>query len=77
MVCVTEIAEQNFFALSHIQIHKYKVTDASAHDKQMKDFMGTEVLMPVIENRQLQRIDHTADGVDDTASQKPEESTVR
>lgn len=55
------------FALCHIQIHKYEVADAAAHNKQMKDLMGTEVLMPVIENRQLQRIDHTADGVDDTA----------
>lgn len=65
------------FALCHIQIHKYEVTNASAHDKQVKDFMGTEVLVPVIENWQLQCIDNTADGVDDTACQEPEESTVR
>ena len=64
------------FALCHIQIHKYEVADASSHDKQMKNFMGTEVPVLVIENRQLQCIDNTADGVDDTACQEPEESAV-
>ena len=43
----------------------------------MENFMGTEKGVLSIKNGELQGIDYTADGVDDTASQKPEESTMR
>lgn len=31
--------------LRHIQIHKYKMTEASCHAEQVKHFMGAEPLM--------------------------------
>ena len=34
------------------------------HHKDMKYFVGAEILMLRIEDRKLQRIDHTADGID-------------
>lgn len=40
-------------ALSDIKVHKYEMTDASAHDKQVKNFMGAEEFMLSIENRKL------------------------
>ena len=40
----------------------------------MKYFVGTEILMLRIEDRKLQRIDHTADGIDDTAGKEPSEA---
>ena len=36
--------------------------------------MASEVLMSAVEQRQLQRIDHAADGVDDPACKQPSES---
>ncbi len=55
----------------YILVHTYKVTDASAHDKQMKDFMGAEVFVQLIEYRKLQRVDHTADCVEDASCEQP------
>lgn len=43
------------------------MADTAAHHKQMENFMGSEVLMLIIEDLQLQRIDDTADGIDDPA----------
>ena len=40
------------------------MTYAAAHHKQMEDFVGAEILMPGIENRQLQRIDNAARRID-------------
>lgn len=37
----------------------------------MKYFVGTEILMLRIEDRKLQSIDHTADGIDDAAGEQP------
>ena len=47
-------------------MHYYKVTDASAHYEQMKDFMASEILMLAVENRELQCVDDTANSIDDT-----------
>ena len=53
------------------------MTDASAHDEEMEDLVGAEIFMLRIEDRKLQRIDHTADGIDDAAGQKPAEPCAR
>jgi len=47
---------------------------ASTHDEEMENFMTAEILMPAVEDRKLQRIDHTSDRIDDAARQKPSES---
>ena len=70
------ISEINF-PLDHVSIHKDKVADASAHDKQVEDLMTAEVCMPAVENRQLQRIDHAADRVDHAARQEPKKRFSR
>ena len=59
------------------EIHHHKVAYTSQHNKDMEHLMGTEILMFRIENRKFQRIDHSADGVDDAASQKPSETCPR
>lgn len=53
------------------------MTKASAHDKQMKNFMRAKIFMLCIEKGKLQCIDDAANGVDDTADHKPEESSRR
>lgn len=49
------------------EIHYNKMAHTSQHHKDMKYFVGAEILMLRIEDRKLQRIDHTADGIDDAA----------
>lgn len=51
--------------------HGNKVTQTSAHDEEVEDLMGTEVGVPVIEEREFQCVDHTADGVDDASCKQP------
>ena len=55
--------------LSKITEHKNVVTKASAHNKQMEDFMGTKVRMSGIKDRQLQSINDTTNGVDNASGQ--------
>lgn len=43
------------------------MADTTAHNKQVEYFMGAEVGMPGVENWELQRIDDTAYGIDDSA----------
>ena len=56
------------------EIHYNKMAHTSQHHKNMKYFVGTEILMLRIEDRKLQSIDHTADGIDDTAGKEPSEA---
>lgn len=58
-------------SLRNIQIHKNEMTDTAAHDEQMKDLMGTEVTVPAVKNRELQRIDDTARRINDAACKQP------
>ena len=44
--------------------HDNKMTKASAHDKQMKNFMRAKIFMLCIEKGKLQCIDDAANGVD-------------
>ena len=70
------ISEINF-PLDHVSIHKDKVADASAHDKQMEHFVGAEGFMLRVEDRKLQCIDHSADGINDTSCQQPQKCWCR
>lgn len=51
----------------HIKIHKNIMAKAAGHDKEMKNLVGTEVLMAGIEDGKLQGIDDAAHCVDDAA----------
>ena len=46
---------------------------ASAHHKEVEDLMASEVLVTVVEDRELQRVDHAADGVDVAPGKEPSE----
>ncbi len=48
-------------------VHHDIVAEAPAHDEQVEDLVGTKMFMPGVEQRQLQGVDHTAQGVDDPA----------
>lgn len=56
------------------EIHYNKMAHTSQHHKDMKYFVGAEIFMLRIEDRKLQRIDHTADGIDDAAGKEPSEA---
>ena len=49
------------------------MADASAHYKQMENFMRSEIFMFVVKNRKLQRINDTAYCIYQPSCQKPEE----
>ena len=53
------------------EIHYNKMAHTSQHHKDMKYFVGAEILMLRIEDRKFQGIDHTADGIDDAAGEQP------
>ena len=65
------------YSLNHIKIHKNKVADTSGHNEQMKYFMGTEILVFSVENRELQSVDNTADSIDDTSCKEPQKRSMR
>lgn len=51
------------------------MADAAAHHEEMKDLVTSETFGQTIKDRQLQTVKDAADGVDDTAGQKPAESS--
>lgn len=51
------------------------MAEASNHDENVEDFVAAEVFVFVVENRELQGIDDSADGVDDSACEEPAESS--
>ncbi len=53
------------------------MADAASHNKEMEDLMGAEVFMPVIEDRELQGIDNSSDGINNSTGQKPHKSRRR
>ena len=59
---------------SHISVHHHVMAEASAHDEEMEDLVGAEIFMLRVEDRQFQRVDHTADGIDDAAGKEPSEA---
>lgn len=63
--------------LSHELIHQNIVTETAAHDKQVEDLVRSEISVPGIEDRQLERVDHTAHRINDTSGQQPSEGRGR
>ena len=55
-------------------IHHNIMAEASGHNKEMENLVGTEVFVAGIEKRKLQSVNGAADGVNDTASQKSAKS---
>ena len=53
------------------------MADASGHNKQMEDFMGSEVSMLRIKEWKFQGVNNAAYGVNDATCQKPAESRNR
>jgi len=51
------------------------VTEASAHDEQVKDFVRTEMFESGVEQWKLQCVYNAADGVNDSAGEEPVECT--
>ena len=44
---------------------------AATHNKEVENLMGAEIFMSGVEDRQLQRVDDSAYGVDNAAGQQP------
>ena len=64
----------NLFSLRQQErVHHHEVAGASAHDEEMEDLVAAEVFMPAVEDWKLQRVDHTAHGVDDPSGEEPSE----
>ena len=61
----------------HILIHKDKMTEASAHDEQMKYFMRTKILMSGVKKRELQCIYDPADCVNNPTGEQPAKGSSR
>ena len=53
--------------LCHKLIHHHIVAQTAAHDKQVKDLMGTEIAVSGIKDRQFQGVDDASNCVNDTA----------
>lgn len=63
--------------LRYTQIHTDIVADGTAHDKQMKQFVCSETRNKLFQQRKLQRVNHSAHGIDDSSGQKPYECLKR
>lgn len=50
-----------------VSVHHDEVACASAHYEEMKNLMAAEIFMSAVEDWELQRINHAADGIDDPA----------
>ena len=64
----------NGYYLKYKCIHHYEVAGTSGQYNQRKDLMASEIFVLTVKDRKLQRIDHAANGVDDTTGQQPYES---
>ena len=65
------------FVLSDERIHHHIMAEAPAHDKEMENFVRAEIFVAGVKKRQFQRVDDSADGIDDAACQKPAEGGGR
>lgn len=59
------------------EIHYDKVAGTSKHHKDMKNLMGAKVFVSGIKKWNFQGIDHTADGVNNSACKKPVKACAR
>lgn len=55
------------------EIHYNEMAHTSQHYENMKYLMRSKIFMFCIEDRQLQCVDDTSDGIDDAAGQEPAE----
>lgn len=53
------------------EIHYNEMAHTSQHYENMKYLMRSKIFMFCIEDRQLQCVDDTSDGIDDAAGQEP------
>jgi len=60
---------------SDVSEHNNVVTEASAHDEQVKDFVRTEMFEPGVKQWKLQCVYDTADGVNNASCQEPVKGT--
>ena len=51
------------------EIHYNKVTNTSSHYKEVENFVGTEILVVRIKNRQFQCVDNTANRINNATCQ--------
>lgn len=54
--------------------HYYIVAKASAHYKQVKDLVGAKEFVLCVEKRKLQRVNDSADSIDNAACDQPGKS---
>lgn len=66
--------EQLQWHIRHKAVHKDEMAYASGHYEQMKDFVGAEVLMLLVKDGNLKRVDHSSYRIDDASCQQPAES---
>ena len=55
--------------LCNIHIHKDEVAYTTAHYKQMENFMGTEIFVLCVKKGELQGVNDTTYGINNTTSQ--------
>ena len=53
-------------------VHGNEVTHTACKNKAVKNFMGAEIFVQMIKNREFAGINNSTDGVNDTAHKKPE-----
>ena len=59
------------FLCGYEGIHYDIMAEASGHDEEMEDLVGTEVLVAGVEDRKLQGVDNAAHGIDDASGKEP------
>ena len=52
------------------------MAETSGHNKEMEDLMRAKELMSGIEERKLQCVDNTSDGIDHTSGNQPDKCCV-
>ena len=57
-------------------VHGYEVAQAACQYEAVENFVGAEVFVQTVKYRELAGINNTADGVNNTAGQQPEESAA-
>ena len=63
--------EMGRLLLDYIEVHQYIVADASGDAENVEYFMCAKARVSMIEESELECIDYTTNGVDDTANEQP------
>jgi len=75
--CFVCLSDSVSCLLKYKCVHYDKVAEAPAHHEKVKDLMASEIFVAVIEDRKLQCIDDTADGVNNSPGQQPAKGCSR